>query len=123
MDKYCKNCFELAEKLKEKEQECEELKEKNRNLILLNQDLHNKFKTSKKVCRCKDEVIDRKQTETNRYKQALEKIEEHIKKEIVCDDCNLIGTKECDSGLCESFYLNDFCEKLLQVINEVKNGR
>lgn len=32
MSEYCKNCFELAEKLAKKEQECEELKEKNKVL-------------------------------------------------------------------------------------------
>lgn len=84
-------------------------------------------------CEEKQEIIDELASECkrissnytkdeDRYKQALEKIGEKVKKEIVCDDCNLIGTKECDSALCESFYLDDFCRKLLPIIDEVKDG-
>ncbi len=53
-------------------------------------------------------------------KQTLVEIKEIVEKEIVCDDCNLQGTDKCDSRLCTSFYLDDFCKSLLQKISEVK---
>ena len=54
-----------------------------------------------------------------KLKKCLQEIKEIAEQEIVCDDCNLQGTNKCDSRLCTSFYLDDFCKSLLQKISEV----
>ena len=53
-----------------------------------------------------------------KYKQTLLEIKEIVRQEIVCDDCDFLGTYRCDSKLCTSFYLDDFCKNLLQKISE-----
>ena len=61
MSEYCKNCFELAEKLTKKEQECEELKRK----VELMMD-------------CPDCKVDE-------YKTALEEIKDYCSSKIKSD--------------------------------------
>lgn len=56
--------------------------------------------------------------EAEQYKQTLTEIKEIVRQEIVCDDCNFQGTDKCDSRLCTSFYLDDFCKNIFQKISE-----
>lgn len=104
-ERLVKEKYDLNLQIDKLHQECEELKKKLQYAAE-----ENKF-----------QFILRE--ENDRYKQALEKIEETVKKEIVCDNCNLQGTNKCDSRLCTSFYLDDFCKQLLPIINEVKDDR
>ena len=64
MSEYCKNCFELTEKLDKKEHECEELKKQ--------------LETSEKW-RIKAESLNEKlDLKNTRYRKALEEIEQEI---------------------------------------------
>lgn len=65
MSEYCKNCFELAEKLAKKEQECKELKKENQEL------------EHERLCARNDYLCERQVT--NHYRKALEEIELTIK--------------------------------------------
>ena len=73
-----------------------------------------------------NELVDlykAKEQECEELKETLTEIKEIVRQEIVCDYCNFQGTDKCDSRLCTSFYLDDFCKILLQKISEfeVKN--
>lgn len=71
-----------------------------------------------KAIREQNEYIQAKEQECEELKETLTEIKEIVRQEIVCDDCNFQGTDKCDSRLCTSFYLDDFCKILLQKISE-----
>lgn len=95
--KYCKK--EYCDLLKAKEQECEELKEKLRELELKNTTLQNR-----------NQQLDGSVTESDRYRKALEEIEAYIKK-YECDNCEYFtfGCGDCGTP-----------RDILDIINKAK---
>ena len=91
MNEYCKNCFELAEKLDKKEHECEELKKQ--------------LETSEKW-RIESDL------QNARYRRALEEIKEELK-DIYCEsqECGCDDFEEC---------LKCTKEHILDIINRAK---
>ena len=136
---YHKDCY--YKQLKEKEKECEELeklyKELQDDMLACNK-CRATIKLQQQLDQLKadnDELQEEKQglikdweekknlayeiaCENEKLKQTLTEIKEIVRQEIVCDDCNFQGTDKCDSRLCTSFYLDDFCKSLLQKISE-----
>lgn len=58
-----------------------------------------------------DKIIEKQRNRDNKYKQALEKIEDKVKNK-TSNDCSI-----------DSFILDDFCQELMEIINEVKDER
>ena len=102
MNNHCKNCYKLAEKLKQKERECEGLKEQNRIVITLNQETYEKFRNSELAVKSRDRIIEKKQKELSCYIKALEEIETLAQRKKGC-------LFECKS-----------MEKILDIINKAK---
>ena len=139
---------ESEEKLLRKEQKCKELnersvgfarkcqkleldvchlKDKNYNLQRQldqleaeNEELKNR--SDEWMAKCEQETKLREfiGEQLNQLQQTLAEIEDLARQEVVCDNCNFQGTDKCDSRLCASFYLDDFCKNLLYKINEVE---
>lgn len=100
MSEDCKNCYKLAKKIQAKEQECEELKEKLERqkdyIVSYKSYIYEKEKQLKKQLQSKEQECEelkqwekdaenlfKTQTDNadkiiNRYKQALDKIEEIV---------------------------------------------
>lgn len=105
MSEYCKNCFELAEKLAKKEQECEELKEKNKVLQKLVSELEYSVQVGIEL--------------DDRYRKALDEIEgiiKQTKQQVFCQHCAWYNTDGCDPSdkICGDFI------KILDIINKAK---
>lgn len=101
MSEYCKNCYELAEKLQAKEQECEKLKKQLDKYLNQEEEEIRQLNNDNKL----DEILSaiskanaQIEKESN-YKQALKKIYKY------CCDQNL----KVDFTACE----------ILEIINEV----
>lgn len=139
----CKNSDCNYKQLKRKEQECEELKKiineaKNSKLdfksFLVSEAVQNEYEQQldqlkeenvwlqRELMQYKKDVKDLNYF-AMKLKQTLSEIKEIVRQEIVCDDCDFLGTYRCDSKLCTSFYLDDFCKNLLQKISEVENDK
>lgn len=102
MSEYCKNCFEFAEKLTEKEQECEELKEQDyKNLKII----HSNFNQIKSL-----------RAENTRYRKALEEIEGLVKN--FCKDCGDYENCNWDKEGC--YY--SLIPNLKDIISKAKDG-
>lgn len=63
-----------------------------------------------------------REAEIRKLTKTVAEIKEIVRQEIVCDDCNFQGTDKCDSKLCTSFYLDEFCKNLLQKISECEGN-
>lgn len=105
MSEYCKNCFELAEKLAKKEQECEELKEE---LAIYKKMLDDpEFKIALTDVRTGEREVWRKLgSKTDRYRKALKEIENVSKKGLNsicyksnCSRCQCYDGDDCNAGM------------------------
>lgn len=109
----CKDCY--YKQLARKTQECNKLYIQ----LKADEEYHKKEEnTLRKIIKNKEERNIELYKENNKLKKTLAEIKEIVRQEIVCDDCNFQGTDKCDSRLCTSFYLDDFCKSLLQKISE-----
>ena len=98
MSEYCENCFEFAEKLTEKEQECESLKEEVQilqdNFDTATRDCNDLIDELRQECEELEELLKlraddrinkleraiiRRNVKIDRYRKALEEIEEYAK--------------------------------------------
>lgn len=101
----------LAKQLEEKEQECEELKDK---LAVTQFNLEQKCKVLKDVGVVQDKNGGYQVMGINRYRKALEKIEEYTREQF-CENCDDYNTTEYNSH-CE------YCEyyEYFDIINKAK---
>ena len=119
MSEYCKNCYELTEKLEAKEQECEELKKWKEDVINL----------FNKTCRCK--YLNKESAFCSFYNKECIAINQCLYKnqQVITEIKDMCSEMNCESLMQNSWCGNtDFkmgcCEKLfkkqiLQKISEV----
>ena len=126
LEKYEARVKELEEKLKRKEQECEQIKEKYEALKLENEEGYEIVAELKHECEelkerlerieedLKYQCVDCMNVKSDRYRKALEEIEEYTKK-YFCENCEDFNTPEYSSH-CE------FCEyqEYFDTINKAK---
>ncbi len=114
---YCKdypNC--LFKQLARKTQECEELKEKNQKLEMqLCNDCGERddYNIPCKMIRDLDYGLQKEIEENDRYRKALEEIEQELKEDIYCEsqECGCDDFEEC---------LNCVKTQILDIINKAK---
>lgn len=99
MSEYCKNCFEFAEKLTEKEQECEKYKKRAVYFKDVNKQLGYKYLTIKQEC------------------EELKKANQHIDTNRQCKGSKLKRIEELISD-CETGYTDEFIQKIYGIIQE-----
>ena len=126
LEKYEARVKELEEKLKRKEQECEQIKEKYEALKLENQEGYEIVAELKHECEelkerlerieedLKYQCVDCMNIKSDRYRKALEEIEEYTREQF-CDSCEDIGSTEynCHCEYCEY-------QEYFDIINKAK---
>lgn len=103
MSNYCKNCYELTEKLQAKEQECEQEKALKETYLTCYKAKHEDIEGA--LFKLKQTLIE------------IKEIAEEAKKDI-CNNCAWRNTDSCDP----EYYTCGELIKILQKINEVLNG-
>lgn len=107
MNEYCKNCFELTEKLENKIKECEELKAQ---IDLNKKESSQRFKILRVFVYNKSKRNAELSFEINRYRKALEEIVKYwYENEWNCYKCRIVMDKRL--------------EGILNIINKTKKGR
>ena len=122
----CKDCY--FKQLARKTQECEQIKEKYEALKLENQEGYEIVAELKHECEelkerlerieedLKYQCVDCMNVKSDRYRKALEEIEEYTKEQF-CDNCEDIGSTEytCHCEYCEY-------QEYFDIINKAKGG-
>lgn len=149
MSEYCKNCFELAEKLTKKERECNTLKSQldfavrqkerfeqqcealksegfTRESLITEQEneidelKHENEELKERLVRTEEDLkyqcVDCMNVKSDRYRKALEEIEEELKEDIYCEsqECGCNDSEEC---------LRCTKDLILNIINKAKDGK
>lgn len=82
MNKYCKNCYELAEKLKQKEQECNTLKSQLDFAVRQKERFEQQCEALKSEGFTRESLITEQENEIDELKQENEELKEKLKREI-----------------------------------------
>lgn len=120
MNKYCKNCYELAEKLKQKEQECNTLKSQLDFAVRQKERFEQQCEALKSEGFTRESLITEQENEIDELRQEckeLKKANQHIDANRQRKGSKLKRIEELISA-CETGYTDEFIQKIYGIIQE-----